>query len=213
MPSDGHDAYRALITELAGLVRLAHDALRGATAVLTDPAGDTVGIPAAEKALAELRERIEEDAAGAVGGRAGVVAGVHVGTGAEALGQLAQRLLEAAWARQEREPFAPHLRTPLDGIAHAALGVVARAADALESGAPEDVADVLAGPPEVGQRQRLLYEVLVRSEDVDPVDAADLVLLSCCYQQCTDLAGAIARHAGLFARRGSRQAGEGGRLR
>ncbi|MBV6696649.1 hypothetical protein KV557_05845 [Kitasatospora aureofaciens] len=201
MPGVGDGSYRALVAELAGLVRLAHTALRGATAPLADPEGAAEGVEAAEKALAELRARIEEDAAGTLGGRAGVVVGVHVGTEAEALGQLAQRLLEAAWVRQQREPFDEWLRAPLGGIADAALDLVARAADVLESGAPEGVADVLAEVHEVGQRQRLLYELLIRGVDVDadPVDAADLVLLSCCYQQCAAHAGAIARHAVLFS--------------
>ncbi|MGW2248717.1 hypothetical protein ACWCXH_00725 [Kitasatospora sp. NPDC001660] len=199
MPGGGHDAYRALITELAGLVRLAHGALRGATDVLTDPAGGADGIAEAEKALAELRDRIEEDAADTPGGRAAVVVGVHVGTEAEALGQLAQRLLEAAWARQEQEPFGARLCAPLRGLAEAALDLVARAADVLESGAPEGVADVLTDLHEVGQRQRLLYASLIREEATGPADTADLVLLSCCYQQCAGHAGSIARHAGLFS--------------
>ncbi|MFJ2190612.1 hypothetical protein ACIOJE_22210 [Kitasatospora sp. NPDC087861] len=200
--SGGADgAYRALIGELAALVRLAHTALRGATAVLADPAGGGNGIPAAEKALAELRSRIEEDAAGALGGRAGVVVGVHVGCEVEALGQLVQRLLEAAWARQGRELFGERPLASLHGIADAALGLVARAADALESGAPKGVADVLSELHEVGQRQRLLYELLLREADADadPVDTADLVLLSCCYQQCAEHGASIARHAVLFS--------------
>ncbi|WP_369185180.1 hypothetical protein [Streptomyces sp. Y1] len=195
--------HRALIGELAALVRLAHTALRGASAVLTDPE-DPGGIPTAEKALAELRERIEEDAAAAVpGGPTGLVLGVHVGCEVEALGQLVQRLLEAAWARQEREPFDERLRPPLRGLAGAAVELVARAADALESGAPEDTADVLAQLPEVGRRQRGLYELLLAPETdrgTDPVDTADLVLLSCCYQQCADRAAAVVRHTGLLAR-------------
>ncbi|MEU9078736.1 hypothetical protein [Kitasatospora sp. NPDC048538] len=195
--------YRALIAELAGLVRLAHTALRGATAALAEPVGGRDGIPAAEKSLAELRARIEEDAAGTLGGQAGVVMGVHVGTEVESLGQLAQRLLEAAWARQEREPVDGRLRAPLRGIADTALDVVARAADVLESGAPEDVADLLADVHEVGQRQRLLYELLIHEEEVDPVDSADLVLLSCCYLHCADHAGSIARHAMLFSHTGA----------
>ncbi len=124
--------------------------------------------------------------------------GVHVGSEVEALGRLAQRLLEAAWARQERASFGERLLAPLHGLAEAALGLVARAADVLESGAPEGVADVLTGQHDVSQRQRLLYELLLREEQEDPVDVADLVLLSCCYQQCADCAGAIARHAVLF---------------
>ncbi|MCG6494329.1 hypothetical protein [Kitasatospora sp. A2-31] len=201
--SDGGDGtYRALIAELAGLVRLAHEALRGATAALADPVGPGAAVPVAEKALAELRSRIEEDAAGALGGRAGVVAAVHVGTEVEALGQLAQRLLEAGWARREREPVGEHLRRPLCGIADAALETVARAADVLESAAPESVADVLTELHEVGQRQRLLYELLLREEGTDLVDVADLVLLSCCYQQCADRAGAIVRHSVLFSHAG-----------
>ncbi|MGW2374295.1 hypothetical protein [Kitasatospora sp. NPDC001683] len=195
--------YRALVGELADLVRLAHSALRGATAVLTDPATAPEAIAPAEKALAELRARIEEDAATALGGRAGVVVGVHVGCELEALGQLVQGLLEAAWTRQEREPYGDRLLAPLRGIAQAALDLVARAADALESGAPEGVTHVLTELLEVGQRQRLLYELLLRDEAADPVDAADLVLLACCYQQCADHAGAIARHAALFAHAGA----------
>ncbi|MEU8925349.1 hypothetical protein AB0D10_31195 [Kitasatospora sp. NPDC048545] len=203
--SDGGDSkYRTLVGELAGLVRLAHTALAGTTAVLTGPADGGDGIPAAEKALAELLARIEEDAAEAPGGRAGVVLGVHVGCEVEALGRLAERLLEAAWARQEREPFRERLRAPVQGLAVAALDLVARSADVLESGTPEGVADVLTSLHEVGQRQRLLYELLLhdegfREEEADPVDVTDLVLLSCCYQQCADRAGAIARHATLFS--------------
>ncbi|MER5352138.1 hypothetical protein ABT093_17640 [Kitasatospora sp. NPDC002551] len=202
--SDGADTgYRALVDELAALVRLAHAALAGATAVLTDPADGGDGIPAAEKALADLLSRIEEDAAVAPGGRAGTVVAVHVGCEVETLGRLAQRLLEAAWARREREPFDGRLRTPLHGLAGAALDLVARCADILETGAPEGVADVPAVLHEVARRQRLLYELLRGGEGTDPVDAVDLVdlvVLACCYQQCADRAGAVARHAALFAR-------------
>ncbi|WP_327063616.1 hypothetical protein OG196_01790 [Kitasatospora purpeofusca] len=198
--SDGGDhTYGALVAELACLVRLAHDALRGATAALADPAGDADAVPAAERALAELRSRIEEDAAGALDGRAGAVVAVHVGTEAETLGRLAQRLLEAVWARREREPVAGRLWLPLAGIAEAALELVAGAADVLESASPEGVADVLTALHEVGQRQRLLYELLLRENGTDLVDVTDLVLLSCCYQQCADRAGAIVRHSLLFS--------------
>ncbi|MFJ8625098.1 hypothetical protein ACIRD3_19935 [Kitasatospora sp. NPDC093550] len=198
----------ALIRELAGLVRLAHTALLGTTAVLTEAANGADGIPAAEKALAELSARIEEDAADTPGGRAGVVVGVHVGCEVEALGRLAERLLAAAWARQEREPFDERLRAPLHGLATTALDLVERAADVLESGEPEGVADVLTSLHEVGQRQRLLYELLLREEvpsgrEADPVDIADTVVLACCYQECADRAGAIARHAVLLSRAGA----------
>ncbi|WP_033353299.1 hypothetical protein [Kitasatospora aureofaciens] len=195
--------YRALVGELADLVRLAHSALGGATAVLTDPAAGHDAIAAAEKDLAELRARIEEDSATALDGRPGVVVGVHVGCEVEALGQLVQRLLEAAWARQEREPYGDRLLAPLRGLAGAALDLVAQAADALESGAPEGVTRVLTELPDTGRRQRLLYELLLRDGATDQVDAADLVLLACCYQQCADHAGAIARHAALFAHAGA----------
>ncbi|MEU6236988.1 hypothetical protein [Kitasatospora sp. NPDC047058] len=205
MPADAHRAHRALITELAGLVRLAHTALRGATDTLTRPAEEAAaGVRTAEKALAELRARIEEDAAGTLAGPAGVVAGVHVGTEVEALGQLAERLLEVAWSRQERDRVDERLRAPLSGIADTALQLVAEAAGVLESGAPEGVADVLARLHELGARQRLLYELLVREPaPADPVDTADLVVLACCYQRCAAHAGSIARHAGLFSRAGA----------
>ncbi|MFG2908422.1 hypothetical protein ACGF13_25565 [Kitasatospora sp. NPDC048286] len=199
MSDVGGTGRRALVGELAGLVRLANTALGGATAVLTDPADGGAGITAAEKALAELLTRVEEDAAVTPDGRAAIVVGVHVGCEVEALGRLALRLLEAAWARQEREPFDERLRAPLIGIADAALDLVARSADALESGSAGDIADLLTRLHELGQRQRLLYELLLGEQGGDPVDVTDLVLLSCCYQQCADRAGAIARHAGLFS--------------
>ncbi|MEU9044650.1 MULTISPECIES: hypothetical protein [unclassified Kitasatospora] len=199
MSDGGGGGCPALVGELAGLVRLAHTALHGATSVLTDPADGGDGIPSAEKALAELLDRIEEDAAATPAGRAGVVLGVHVGCEVEVLGRLAERLLEAAWARQEREPFGERLLAPLHGLAEAALDVVAQSADILESGAPEGVADVLTSVHEVGQRQRLLYELLLREHGTGPVDVTDVVLLACCFQQCADRAGAIARHAVLFS--------------
>ncbi|MFJ9696329.1 hypothetical protein [Kitasatospora sp. NPDC101183] len=191
--AEGAEAeYRALVGDLAGLVRLAHAALRGVTAVLAGPEAGHEGIAAAEKALAELRERIEEDAARAPGGQTGLVLAVHVGCQVEALGQIAQRLLEAAWARQEREPFDRRLRTPLNGLAHTALALVGQAADALETPAPEDEADARALLAEVERRQHQLY-ALLRGPDgtADAVDVADLVLLSCCYRQCAGLAVAI----------------------
>ncbi|MFI8454616.1 hypothetical protein [Kitasatospora sp. NPDC085464] len=198
--SDGvGTGHRGLVGELAGLVRLANTALGGATTLITHPADGGTAVPAAEKALAELLTRIEEDAATTPGGRPGIVVSVHVGCEVEALAWLARRLLEAAWARQERAPFGERLRAPLSGMADTALDLVARSADALESGAPEDVTDVSTRLHEVGQRQRLLYELLIRGQGTDPVDVTDLVLLSCCYQQCADRAAAIARHAGLLA--------------
>ncbi|MFE6867250.1 hypothetical protein ACFVFS_11865 [Kitasatospora sp. NPDC057692] len=201
--SDGVEAgCRVLVEELAGLVRLAHTALDGVTAVLVEPDGGGDGIAVAEKALGELLARVEEDAAAMPGGRAGVVVGVHVGCEVEALARLAERLLEAAWARQERAPFDERLRSPLRGLAGAALDLVARSADALRSGTAEEVADVLSASHEVGQRQRLLYGLLLREREADPVEVTDLVLLACCYQQCADRAGAIARHAVLFAHPG-----------
>ncbi|MFE7189553.1 hypothetical protein [Kitasatospora sp. NPDC057541] len=209
--SDGADAgHRALVDELAALVGLAHTALGGVTAVLMEPDDGEDGIAIAEKALGELLARVEEDAAATPGGRAGVVVGVHVGCEVEALAQLTRRLLEAAWARQERGAFVERLRDPLRGLAGAALDLVARSAGVLRSGAAEGVADVLSELHEVGQRQRLLYGLLLREdvredsreEATDPVDVTDLVLLACCYQQCADRAGAIARHAVLFAQAG-----------
>ncbi|MFF2625394.1 hypothetical protein ACFVUN_06445 [Kitasatospora griseola] len=184
---------------MARLVRLAAEALDGATAALTAEVGAADGVVRSEKALAELRGRIEEDAGAAPAGLRAVVAGVQVGREVEWLGVLAQRLLEVAWARQDREPFPEQLLTSLRAIAEAAVGLVGRAADVLEQAAPEAVADLLSDVPETVRRQRLMYERLLAAEaPVDVGTAADLVLLSGHYQQCAEHAGAIGRYALLF---------------
>ncbi|MFD5565038.1 phosphate signaling complex PhoU family protein [Kitasatospora griseola] len=184
---------------MAGLVRLAAEALDGATAALTAEVGAADGAVRSEKALAELRARIEEDAGAAPAGLRAVVAGVQVGREVEWLGVLAQRLLEVAWARQDREPSPEQLLTSLRAIAETAVGLVGRAADVLEQAAPEAVADLLSDVPETVRRQRLLYERLLAAEaPVDVRTAADLVLLSGHYQQCAEHAGAIGRYALLF---------------
>ncbi|WP_404870379.1 hypothetical protein ACI1MP_34130 [Kitasatospora griseola] len=184
---------------MAGLVRLAAEALDGATAALTAEVGAADAAVRSEKALAELRARIEEDAGAAPAGLRAVVAGVQVGREVEWLGVLAQRLLEVAWARQDREPFPEQLLTSLRAIAETAVGLVGRAADVLEQAAPEAVADLLSDVPETVRRQRLLYERLLAAEaPVDVGTAADLVLLSGHYQQCAEHAGAIGRYALLF---------------
>ncbi|MFJ8444244.1 phosphate signaling complex PhoU family protein [Kitasatospora griseola] len=199
MSDTGGGELRVFVGELAGLVRLAAEALDGATAALTAEVGAAGGVVRSEKALAELRGRIEEDAGAAPGGLRAVVAGVQVGREVEWLGVLAQRLLEVAWARQGREPFPERLLMPLRAIAESAVGLVGRAADVLEQAAPEGVADLLSDVPETARRQRLLYERLLAAEaPVDVGTAADLVLLSGHYQQCAGHAAAIGRYALLF---------------
>ncbi|GGQ88552.1 hypothetical protein [Kitasatospora griseola] len=200
MSDTGVGELRAFVGELADLVRLAAEALDGATAALTAEVGAADGVVRSEKALAELRGRIEEDAGAAPAGVRAVVAGVQVGREVEWLGVLAERLLEVAWARQQdREPFPEQLLTSLRAIADAAVGLVGRAADVLEQAAPEAVADLLSDMPETARRQRLLYERLLAAEaPVDLGTAADLVLLSGHYQQCAEHAGAIGRYALLF---------------
>lgn len=61
------------------------------------------------------------------------------------------------------------------------------------------MADLLA-TYEPGQRQRLLYELLLADPaPADRADTTDLALLSCYYQQCAGHAASIARHAVLFS--------------
>ncbi|MFI9785166.1 hypothetical protein ACIHEI_16915 [Kitasatospora sp. NPDC051984] len=199
-----------LVGELAALVRLAAEALDGATAALMVEVGAAGAVVRSEKALAELRGRIEEDAGALPAGLRAVVVGVQVGREVEWLGVLAQRLLELAWARQDREPFSERLRTPLRGIAEAAVGLVRRAADVLEQTAPEGVADLLSDVPETALRQRLLFErLLTANAPVDVRTVADLVLLSAHCRQCAEHAGAIGRCALLFTGPSLRHAGRG----
>ncbi|MCC9307820.1 hypothetical protein LN042_12065 [Kitasatospora sp. RB6PN24] len=193
--------YRALIGELAALVRLARTALGGATAALMEPGGASDGVPAAEKALAELRGRVEDDAATTSAEPSAVVVGVHVGTAVEGLGRLAERLLQVAWSRRDSEPLPERVGVPLRGLADTALALLTRSAAVLEDGGAVGVADLLSDLHDVARRQRLLYELLLL--DPSPVasgEAADVALLSCYYQQCAEHAAAIARHAVLFGR-------------
>ncbi|WP_198042205.1 PhoU domain-containing protein [Kitasatospora azatica] len=161
---------------------------------------------AAEKALSELRERIEEDAAGVLRGgspkvsdRHAIVVGVHVGSEVECLADLVEQLLRLAWSRQSTAPWPDRLRVPLHGMGAVALAMLAKAADLLESEDAEAGADLLTTSHEVGQRQRLLYELLLSgAEPVAAGDIADATLLACHYQRCAGHAVSIARHAALF---------------
>ncbi|MFI6985942.1 hypothetical protein ACIBSV_46300 [Embleya sp. NPDC050154] len=196
-----------LVADLAGMIRLAHKALTEATAALLDIA-DTAAecTTAAEKALYELREEIEDDASAVLSGglpaadpRA-IVVGVHVGTDVECLATLARQLVELAWARQSRRPLPARLRLPLRGMGNLALTMVGKAGGVLESSESEVVADLFGDLHEIAQRQRLLYRrMLSETDEAEPGDVADATLLSCCYERCASHAVSIARHAALFA--------------
>ncbi|WP_331767963.1 hypothetical protein [Embleya sp. NBC_00896] len=213
MSDTGQYRSRRLVADLAGMVRLAYKALGEATAALLDIA-DTAAenATAAEKALYELREEIEDDASvvpadgsPTVDPRA-IVVGVHVGTDVECLAALARQLVELAWARQSRQPLPSRLRLPLQGMGNLALTMVGKAGDVLESRESEAVADLLGDLHEIAQRQRLLYRRMLAEADqadqtdqAEPGDVADATLLSCCYQRCASHAVSLARHADLFA--------------
>ncbi|MGC0314498.1 hypothetical protein [Kitasatospora acidiphila] len=216
MTGNERDAHGRLIGELADLVRLASTALSEVADGLTvpqPPAGGThagtleEGVTAAEKALSELRERIEEDAAGVlrnsslqVSDRHAIVVGVHVGTEVECLADLVELLLRLAWSRQSAARWPDRLRVPLHGMGTVVPAMLAEAADLLESEDTEAGADLLATFHEVVQRQRLLYELLLSSaEPAAAGETADATLLACYYQRCAGHAVSIARHAALFA--------------
>lgn len=191
-----------LLGDLAGMVRLAHRALSGATEALLATAADAT---AAEKALYELREEIEDDASallreGVSAGPGAIVVGVHVGTDVECLAALARQVIELARARQSSAPLPDRLRLPLRGMGDLALNMVGRAGATLESVEPEAVADLLGGMNEIAQRQRLLYRQMLSGTDrAAPGDIADATLLSCYYERCASHAVSVARHAALFA--------------
>ncbi|MFJ6140690.1 PhoU domain-containing protein [Kitasatospora sp. NPDC092286] len=212
MAGNGRDGQRRLTGEPAELVRLAGAAMSEVMDGLTGSAAVAEGATAADKALAELRERIEEDAAGVLPGRTAqrsdrhtIVVGVHVGTEVECLADLAEQLLRLAWSRQSAEPWPERLRLPLRGMGEVVLVMLAKAADTLEAEAAEARADLLAEQHEVAQRQRLLYELLLSgAEPAGAGDSADATLLACYYQRCADHAVSVARHAVLFSAAGGR---------
>ncbi|MFI6845205.1 hypothetical protein OG535_05730 [Kitasatospora sp. NBC_00085] len=196
-----------LLGDLAAMIRLAHKALGEATGALLDTA-DTAAenATAAEKALRELREEIEDDASAVLPDGSptadlhAIVVGVHVGTDVECLAALARQLVELAWARQAGQPLPARLRLPLRGMGNLALNMVGKAGDVLESTESETVADLLGGMHEIAQRQRLLYDqMLSEAGQAEPGDVADATLLSCCYERCASHAVSMARHAAFFA--------------
>ncbi|MFI6445686.1 PhoU domain-containing protein [Kitasatospora sp. NPDC050543] len=207
MSETGQDRSGRLLGDLAGMIRLAHTALGEATAALLDTA-DTAAenATAAEKALYELREEIEDDASALLldgsptADLRTIVVGVHVGTDVECLAALARQLVALAWARQSGQPMPARLRLPLRGMGNLALTMVAMAGDVLESTESETVADLLGGMHEIAQRQRLLYDqMLSEADQAEPGDVADATLLSCCYERCASHAVSMARHAAFFA--------------
>jgi len=196
---------------MAGTARLAHTALSRATEALLDPESAldramAVGrLVAAERALHELGEAIEDEAAAVLPYRSAaadartIVVGLHTGHDLERLAELARQVVDIAGARQPR-PLPARLRLPLRGISGIALTMVAKAADLLESGEVAAAADLQGDLYEIGQRRRLLYQELLSTDHpVGAPDTVDATLLSCHYESCADHAVSMTRYAALFA--------------
>ncbi|MBP0450595.1 PhoU domain-containing protein [Kitasatospora sp. RG8] len=193
---------------LAGQADLVAEALRRVTeAVLGSPAVEVSReLEAAERAVRPLFEDLEDDLTVVLAvegtrpqGLRDVVAEIHIGGDLRHLADQARQIGEIASARRVRGPFPEELRTPLGGLADLVLGMVTLAAAALREPSAATVADLHDGPNAAAQRQRLLYERIIREGATDPTDVLDAVLLAACFARCAHHALSAARFAALFA--------------
>jgi len=198
----------ATVERLVGMVRLAYTALSAVTQAVLGPGGPEAErcLADAEPALKTLHQELEDDASVLLAGRRpvprdlrSVVTETHVEGDVQQLTELARQIGEIAWVRRFGAPLPERVAEALRGMAELALGMLADAADALEDPQPKTVADLHGGLNEIGQRQWLLYGVLLADgTPVDRSDAVDAVLLARCYERSAGHALSAARHAGLF---------------
>jgi hypothetical protein len=193
--------------ELAGLLRLVHSALREATgALLDEPTEAAERARAAAKIIGILCHTMEEDAGAftpapaLLGPELGsVLLGAHTGTEVEGLADVTVQLVELAWLRRDRAPLPSGFLVPLRAMAGTALGLVEAAAAALEPqlGTPHTVRPDAAL---LTRQQRLLYEsLLAGKEPVSPLEASDVVLISCRLVRAGQHALSVVSQAPLLA--------------
>jgi len=187
------------------MLRMAEAALVCATAVLfggRPAAADSM--TAADRALHELRDEMEDQATALLGGDSSaaldmrtVVTGVHVGRDLEHMADLTRQIAEIAWSRLPERPFPARLSSLVEDISRTALAMMGQAVRAAESAGTAETAAVAmpeAGLREIGRQQQLLDRLLCDGGMHDIRDAVDATLLSQCYEGC-------ARHALAAARR------------
>jgi phosphate transport system protein len=189
-------------------LRTARTALSRSTAVLLGHEAD-VGMKAAEQALHELREEIEELMPAVPSGPAPspdirtTVAVVHVGGDLERLAQLTQQIAEIAWSRHRGRPLPRHLAPAFGKMSGGVLDMVERAGETAlldSTAAVEAAADLERELDAIAGQQRVLDDVLVSGDPpVDDASAVDLVLLGRCYEGCARHAVSAARHVTLLA--------------
>ncbi|WP_354638819.1 hypothetical protein [Kitasatospora camelliae] len=189
---------------MARMAALVHTALGRATAGLLEAeATQAADLTAADRALHELLDEIEDSAAAAPtrdpatpADLRRLVADAHLGDDFEGLAVLIRHIAGIAWARHDSGPLPARLRLPLRTIAGTALGTVAAAGEALATATPTQLTEDL---DEIGLRQRLLHRELLTGDGPPSVaDATESTLLACHLRQCAERAASLAGNAGLL---------------
>ncbi|MFJ6485859.1 MULTISPECIES: hypothetical protein [unclassified Streptomyces] len=184
---------------VAHVLRLAHDALRLATAVLVASG------PGAEREMTALGRALTELGSGAddlaatneVADLRSVLTGLYVGQDVGRIDLLTRQLGDIAWERRSVRPLPEELRLPVREIGEVCLTLIGRTSDVVALSAPHTV--VGRELADVSRRQQALGRLLLEREQAIAVtDAVDAAVIGRCYEECAYRAVAVARHAALL---------------
>lgn len=187
------------VEDVAHVLRLAHDALRLATAVLVGSG------PGAEREMAELARALVDlrnsaddlgEASGA-GDLRSLLAGLYVGQDVGRIVLLTGQVGDIAWERRSAHPLPEAVRRPVRDMGEACLGLIGRTSDVVALSAPHGVVGrELAG---ISRRQEALSRLLMEGEGtVRAADAVDAAVIGRCYEECAYRAVAVARQAAVL---------------
>lgn len=184
---------------VAHVLRLAHDALRLATAVLLGSG------PGAEREMTALGRALTELGSGAddlaatneVADLRSVLTGLYVGQDVGRIDLLTRQVGDIAWERRSVRPLPEELRLPVREIGEVCLTLIGRTSDVVALSAPHTV--VGGELADISRRQQALGRLLLEREQAIAVtDAVDAAVIGRCYEECAYRAVAVARHAALL---------------
>ncbi len=184
---------------VAHVLRLAHDALRLATAVLagSGPCAERE-MAALGRALTELRNGADDlAAADEAADLRSVLAGLYVGQDMGRIDLLTRQVGEIAWERRSTQPLPEVVRRLVRDIGEACLMLIGRTSDVIALSAPHGV--VVRDLADISRRQEALSRLLLEGEQTIVVaDAVDAAVIGRCYEECAYRAVAVARHAAML---------------
>ncbi|NMH99270.1 hypothetical protein [Pseudonocardia acidicola] len=206
MPQADQQQLVRLDDRLSAAIRLAHAAMRSATAALLGPAAVIEGARATDDALHRLAAELDAHAAALRAGTdppeaddlRAVVAGVPISTDVESMGELARLVGDIARSRWDRPPAPARLHAAVAATARSCLDTIAATADAMESVNPAAVAEAVRIGTQTGRLREALDRRLL-SGGIDVRTAIDLTLVGRCYERGAGRAVAVARHVAFLA--------------